>query len=163
MTVGGRLFAGITVVGRLWAVVMDCAGGTPALRVVAGGLAEAAVEELAGGGHAVVGPERSQLSLHDVDEEAGYGASGVGVLSDYPGELGVERGWASRLSSIAVGGGVRRVVSDEVGGVLVAVGGKEPGGLEAVADAEVVVAVLHDVDEEVDDGATAVGPELDYL
>ena len=69
------LFGGVTV----WPVFNRVNGC-----FFAGGLAEASVEEFAGGGYAVVGFERSQLSFHDVDEEACYGASVVGVFADYP-------------------------------------------------------------------------------
>ena len=51
----------------------------------AGGLAEASVEEFAGGGYSVVGSECLELALHDIDQEAGDGASAVGVPADQPG------------------------------------------------------------------------------
>ena len=47
-----------------------------------GGFAEAPVEELAGGGHAVVGSEAPELAYHYVYEEASDGASVAGVFSD---------------------------------------------------------------------------------
>ena len=112
----------------------------------------------------MVGLECSKLAFHDVDQEAGDGASVFGVFSYDPGKLGVELRLACSPGPVAAGsGGVGRVIGDEVGGVFVSVGGEKPGCLESVADAEVLEAILHDVDEEVGDCASVVGPEFDYL
>ena len=136
--------AGMTVCGggsfdRLRMNGLMGAGETPALRFCGGGrlvfgfctggLAEAAVEELTGCGHSVVGPERSKISHHDAYEEANDGASVVGVLANQPGELSVELGWARGPVAVAVGAGFLGVVVYEVGCVFVAVCGQEPCGL----------------------------------
>ena len=107
----------------------------------AGGLAEASVEELAGGGYAVMRLERPELAFHYVDQEAGDGASVAGVFPDDPGKLGVELRLAWGSGPSAAGPGVGCVAGYEVGGVFVSVGGEKPGCLESVADAEVLEAV----------------------